>query len=92
MIVATEIKEVWVDPKMVRELFNETTVGRIHVPTVSIQPREVDDDLGLELVEAETIEQKYGLSELKDNSFVTSLREQFARKGFLSEKQVACLR
>ena len=81
MIVATEIKEVWVDPKMVRELFDSPA-----------EPREVDDDLGLELVEAETIEQKYGLSELKDNSFVTSLREQFARKGFLSEKQIACLR
>jgi len=89
MIVVTDTTEVWVDPKDIRELFNGTEVGKIVAPTVYI---EIDDDLGLEVVPTETIESKYGIKHIKDNSFTRSLREQFERNGRLSEKQINCLR
>ena len=68
------------------------TSSKPNRPIAPKQPVEIDDDLGLAIVPQETLESKYGLSGLKDNSFVRSLREQFERKGFLSQKQVNCLR
>ena len=71
----------WVDPKEVRELFSKPS-----------KPIEVDDELGLAIKKTETIESKYGISGIKDNSFTRSLRQQFSKKGYLSEKQLQCLR
>ncbi len=53
---------------------------------------EVDEELGLEIVHRESLESKYYLPPLPDNSFITSLRRQFAARGSLSSKQIACLR
>ena len=80
MIVQT-VTEQWIEPSEIRKLFDGPKVEA-----------EVDDELGLPIVAQETMEEKYGLSNLKDNSFTRSLREQFERKGRLSEKQVNCLR
>ncbi len=53
---------------------------------------EVDEELGLEIVPRESLESKYYLPPLPNNSFITSLRRQFAARGSLSSKQIACLR
>ncbi len=53
---------------------------------------EVDDELGLEIVQKETVEQKYGVKLDPRNDFHNSLKEQFEQRGRLSEKQVYCLR
>lgn len=53
---------------------------------------EIDEELGLEIVEKETIESKYGCPPLDpDNSFHQSLQRQFDERGHLSPKQVSCL-
>ena len=54
---------------------------------------EVDDDLGLEVVEKPTIWEKYRVQCDPDkNSFHESLYKQFEQKGYLSPKQVDALR
>ena len=56
-------------------------------------PIEVDDELGLEVVQKETIWTKYGVAcEPTKNDFHKSLHEQFERKGYLSPKQLNALR
>jgi len=53
---------------------------------------EVDDDLGLEIVQKPTIWQKYGVNcDPDDSNFHKSLYDQFERKGYLSPKQVKAL-
>ena len=55
--------------------------------------REVDNDLGLEIVEKPTIWEKYRVQCDPDkNSFHESLYRQFEQKGYLSPKQVNALR
>ena len=73
----------------IMDTFPELYEGYVATPTT---PVEIDDELGLEVVQKETMESKYGLGTVKDNSFTRSLREQFDRKGYLSSKQVECLR
>ena len=53
----------------------------------------IDDELGLPLVNKETIWTKYGVECHPDkNSFHKSLHEQFEKKGYLSPKQLKALR
>ena len=55
--------------------------------------RELDDDLGLPIVQKETIWTKYGVvCEPDKNDFHQSLHDQFERKGYLSPKQINALR
>ncbi len=56
-------------------------------------PVELDGDLGLPVVQKETILQKYGVKcEPDKNSFHKSLHDQFDKKGYLSPKQINALR
>ena len=56
------------------------------------QPKEIDDELGLEIVVKETIEQKYGVPKLDPrNDFHNSLKKQYEQNGSLSRRQVDCL-
>ena len=57
------------------------------------QTPEIDDELGLEIVQKKTIFQKYGVHcDPNKNSFYASLHRQFEKNGSLSEKQVNALR
>ncbi len=53
---------------------------------------EVDDELGLEVVEQETVYSKYGVYLHKDNGFHKSLQEFFDRTGFLTPNQLKAVR
>jgi len=78
-MIVTDITEEWIDEAEVRKLFD----GKVLI----------DDDLGLEIVEKNSILELYGvLINPESNAFHKSLQEQFDRKGFLSEKQINCLR
>ncbi len=87
MIVVTDTVERWVEPSEVRALFE----GRLI--TIETDPvREMDEELGLPLVQKETIESKYGTPKLDPrNDFHNSLKAQFEKKGHLSPRQVSCL-
>ena len=53
----------------------------------------IDDELGLEIVEKPSIFAKYGVECDPDkNSFHASLHRQYHEKGYLSPKQVNALR
>ena len=74
--------EHWVDDDEIRELFSKPSA-----------PKEIDEELGLELKPQETIFSKYGVKcDPQKNSFHRSLYEQFQARGRLSEKQVNALR
>ena len=53
---------------------------------------EVDDELGLEIVEQETVYSKYGVYLHKDNSFHKSLQSFFDRTGYLTPRQLSAVR
>ena len=73
----------------VMDLFPEWFEGYV----VAVETREIDDDLGLPIVEKETVYSKYGVYLQPDkNDFHKSLQTQFDRKGFLSEKQLRCIK
>ena len=56
-------------------------------------PKELDPDLGLEVVVKQTIFDKYGVHcDPNTNSFYASLHRQFEKNGSLSERQVNALR
>jgi len=76
----------WVDPAEVRAIFHED------YEVASAKPVEIDDDLGLEIVQKESLEQKYGVTIDPRNDFHNSLKEQFDSKGYLSKRQIDCLR
>ena len=86
-MIVTETIETWIEPSEIRALFKEDTYSKPVEAEV-----ELDDELGLPIVQKQTMEKKYNLGKVKDNDFTRSLREQFERKGYLSPKQVACLR
>ena len=55
--------------------------------------KELDDDLGLEVVEKLSIFDRYGVQCNPDkNSFHRSLFTQYEKKGYLSPKQIDALR
>jgi len=53
---------------------------------------EIDDELGLEVVEKETVYSKYQVYLQRDNSFHDSLQEFFDKTGFLTSKQLQAVR
>ncbi len=56
-------------------------------------PVELDEELGLPVVQKQTIFQKYGVHcDPNTNSFYASLHRQFEKNGSLSVKQVNALR
>ena len=64
----------------------------VYEPIRQSEP-EIDDELGLEVVQKKTIFQKYGVHcDPNKNSFYASLHRQFEKNGSLSEKQVNALR
>ena len=98
MIVVTDTVERWVEPSEVRDLFegkvNEyERLQKINREVKAVVETEYDDELGLEIVQKETIESKYGTPPLDPkNDFHNSLKEQFEQRGRLSDKQVYCLK
>jgi len=79
----------WADNEVIRATFPEA------YNIVTVQPvdtREVDELTGLPIVARETIFSKYGLRVSPKNNFHKSLIEQFEKKGFLSKRQLDCIR
>ncbi len=79
------------------ETYGAEQKGRRHqvanIPDIQVDPVEIDDELGLEIVQKKTIFQKYGVHcDPNKNSFYASLHRQFEKNGSLSEKQVNALR
>jgi len=59
----------------------------------TVPTKELDPDLGLEVVVKQTIFDKYGVHcDPTTNSFYASLHRQFEKNGRLSERQVNALR
>ena len=54
--------------------------------------REIDDELGLEIVEKPTVYEKYQIMLHPDNSFHASLQGFFDKNGFLTPKQLNAVR
>jgi len=78
----------YLDNREVMDTFPHLYEG--YKPTVEV---EIDEELGLPIVQKETIEQKYGTPPLDPrNDFHNSLKEQFERNGRLSHRQVSCLK
>ena len=83
---AETYEEVAIDP-----IYKYTAVANI--PDIQVDPKEVDDELGLEVVEKLSIFDKYGVQCNPDkNSFHRSLFTQYEKKGYLSPKQIDALR
>ena len=62
-------------------------------PSFTGEPLEIDEDLGLEVVQKPTIFEKYGVHcDPNKNSFYRSLFDQFEKRGSLSERQINALR
>ncbi len=79
----------WADNEVIRATFPEA------YNIVTVQPvdnRELDELTGLPIKERETILSKYGIRVSPKNNFHKSLIEQFDKKGFLSERQLDCIR
>ena len=55
-------------------------------------PREIDEDLGLEIVQKETVLSKYGIRLYNNNSFHMSLKSFFEKTGYLTTKQLEAVR
>ena len=81
-MIIIETTETWIEPSEVRRLFAEDRN----------RPKKIDSDLGLEVVDKPTIEEKYGIQLQSGNRFHDSLRNFFDRTGFLTEKQLGCFR
>ena len=82
------------------ETYEEVAIDPIHKYTASHKvddynptAKELDDELGLEVVEKLSIFDKYGVQCNPDkNSFHRSLFTQYEKKGYLSPKQIDALR
>ena len=59
---------------------------------VPSKPIEVDDELGLEVVQKETVLSKYGIRLYSNNSFHTSLQSFFDKTGYLTTRQLEAVR
>ena len=75
----------YVDNKVVMETFPD------HY-NIKVKETEVCDELGLPFVEKPTVTELYGVYLDKGNSFHKSLQEQFDRKGYLTDRQLNCVR
>ena len=81
----TDIEDTFQD-----KCFEELTSGMDVL--VRERNKQIDTELGLEIVQKPTIWQKYGVNcDPDDSNFHKSLYDQFERKGYLSPKQVKAL-
>jgi len=71
----------------VRSLFPHLYEG--YVPS---KPIEVDDELGLEVVQKETVLSKYGIRLYTNNNFHISLQSFFNKTGYLTTRQLEAVR
>lgn len=74
------------------ELFRDSK----HLICVEIKqpkhPIEIDPELGLEVVEKPTIQEKYGIILDPENSFHASVQRFFDKNGFITDKQLNCFK
>ena len=77
-MIVTKVVDYYIEDSEIRDLFPMEKV-------------EVDEELGLQLAEQETIYSKYGFNLDLNNSFHKSLQSFFDRTGFLTAKQLGAL-
>jgi len=95
-MIGLDIEEIEVKDDYFRELCPEVfepiqLLNSSSNMDYSYRPKVIDDELGLEVVEKETIESKYSIKLDKDNPFHRSLQKFFDRTGFLTPKQLNAL-
>ena len=89
-MIVTEWADTHIEDDEIIGMFPERFKGVEYENIMPNDPIETDSELGLEVVQNETVLSKYGITLDPKNTFHGSLQRFFDKTGYLTDKQINC--